>query len=144
MKRNAVDTVNFSTKQKERITLEKYWVARKGQKQSAPDDDSEAACSAQKQRFTQPENSRLAPHSSTPCHTVGAALPFFLMDPREHFQFNKRQLDFSSKKLPLGANHNGTRESRTQNYVCPQGKVTSSRRKKKGGVLLMEAEFCLC
>lgn len=82
------------------------------------------------------EISRLTPYSSTHCRKVGAALPFFLMDPREHFQFKKRQLDFSSKRLPLGPNHNGACESRTQNYVSPQGKVTSSRRKKK-------KEFCL-
>lgn len=89
------------------------------------------------------EISRLTPYSSTHCRKVGAALPFFLMDPREHFQFKKRQLDFSSKRLPLGPNHNGACDNRTQNYVSPQGKVTSSRRKKKKRVLLIEAEFCL-
>lgn len=77
------------------------------------------------------QETKQTPHSHIPYCKAGAALLFFLIDPGENFQFNKRQVDFSSKRLPLGPNHNEARERRAQEHVLPQGKVTSSRKEKK-------------
>lgn len=83
------------------------------------------------------QETKQAPHSFTFYCTVGASFFFFLVDPRKIFQFNTRQADFSSERLPLGPNHNKASERRTQKHVLLQGGRQDLLERKKN--LFVEA-----
>lgn len=76
------------------------------------------------------QETKQALHSFTHNCTVGASLIFFLMDPREIFQLNKRQVEFSSRGSPRVLITMGLwkKDSKAR---APSGVVISSRKKKK-------------